>query len=78
MAGGGRDLLDEVRDACGVVLDREGVLEDIAIAVADEGDVLALGIVEGDAKNLAGVTGSLEDGTDEGVLVAIDGLDLGR
>ncbi|MEO7100188.1 MAG: hypothetical protein ABI162_12565 [Luteolibacter sp.] len=46
------------------------------MTVADEGDVFALGIVEGDAKDFAGISGAFEDGADEDVLVAIDGLDL--
>jgi hypothetical protein len=46
------------------------------VAIANEGDVLALGVVECDAEHFAGVSGTFEDGTDEGVLIAIDGLDL--
>ena len=36
--------------------------------------MLTLGVVEGDAENIPGVSCALEEGTDEGVLVAIDGL----
>ena len=72
-AGGGRDLLDEEVDPGGVVFHREGGLEDVAVAVADERDVFALGVVEGDAENLAGIAGALEDGAEEDVLVSIDG-----
>ena len=43
------------------------------MTVADEGDMFALGVVEGDAEDFAGVSGALEDGAEEGVLVAIDG-----
>ncbi len=46
------------------------------MAVADEGDMLALGVVEGDTENLAGIAGALEDGTNERVLVSIDRLDF--
>ena len=42
----------------------------------DECDMLAFGIVEGDAEHFAGASGALEDGADEGVLVTINGLDL--
>jgi hypothetical protein len=34
-----------VGDTCGVVFDGEGGFEDVSVAVADERDVLALGIV---------------------------------
>jgi hypothetical protein len=47
--GGGRDLLDEEVDAGGVVLHRKGGFENVAVAVTDQCDVFALGIVEGDA-----------------------------
>jgi hypothetical protein len=70
------NLLDEKVDACGVVLDWEGGFEDVAVAVADEGEVFVFGIVEGDTENHAGITGALEDGADEGVLIAIDGVGL--
>jgi len=73
-AGGGGDLLDEVSDSGSVVLDGEGGLEDVAAAVADQGDVLGLDVVEGDAKDLAGAARALEDGADGDVLIAIDRL----
>ncbi len=63
-------------DAGRIVLNGKRGFENIAVAVANQGDVLALGVVEGDAKHLSGISGAFEDGTDEGVLVAIDGLDL--
>ena len=71
--GGGGDLLYQEVDARGVVLDGESGLEDVSVAVADQGEVFAFGVIKRDAENLAGITGSLEDGADEGVLVAIDG-----
>jgi hypothetical protein len=46
------------------------------VTVADKRDVFALGVVEGDAEDFAGVSGMLKDGADEGVLIAVDGLDL--
>ena len=42
-AGGGGDFLDAVGDAGGVVFDGDGGLEDVAVAVADECEVFALG-----------------------------------
>ncbi len=71
-AGGGGDLFDEPGDAGGVVLDGEGGFEDVAVTVADQGDVLGLGVVEGDAQDLAGAARALEDGADLDVLAAID------
>jgi len=76
VSGSSGDLLDEVGDARGVVLHGKRSLEDVAVTVANECDVFALGVVEGDAENLGGVSGAFEDGADEGVLVAIDRLDL--
>ena len=76
MPGGGGDFLDEVGDARRVVFIGKGCFEDAAVAVADECDMLAFGIVEGDAEHFAGASGALEDGADEGVLVTINGLDL--
>ena len=73
-AGSGGDFLDEMGDACRVVFNGEGGFEDVAVAIADECDVFALGVVEGDAEDFAGVSGTLEDGADEGVLVSINGL----
>ena len=55
-AGGGGDFLDEVGDTRRVVLNGEGGFEDVAVAIADEGDVLAFGVVEGDAEDFAGVS----------------------
>jgi hypothetical protein len=71
-AGGGGDLLDEVSDSSRGVLDRKRGFEDVAVTVADQGDVLGLGVVESDAEDLAGAARALEDGADEDVLVAID------
>ncbi|MFT6862697.1 MAG: hypothetical protein ACJAVK_001256 [Akkermansiaceae bacterium] len=76
-AGGGRDLLDEEVDAGGVVLHRKGRFENVAVAVTDQCDVFALGIVEGDAEDLAGVPVALENRPDEHVLIAIDRGDFG-
>ena len=76
MTGGGGDFLDEVGDTGGVVFNGEGSFEDVAMAVADEGEVFALGIVEGDAKDFLGIPGPFENGADKGVLIAIDGLDF--
>ena len=70
------NFLDEVGDACGVVFNGKRGFEDVAVAIANEGDVLALGVVEGDAEDFAGVSGTFEDGADKGVLVSINGLDL--
>jgi hypothetical protein len=63
-------------DACGVVFHRKGGFENVALTVADEGDVFELCIVERDAEDFAGVSGAFEDGPDESVLVSINGLDL--
>ena len=46
------------------------------MAIADGCDVLAFDIVESDVEHFVGVSGPLEDGADEGVLVTINGLDL--
>jgi len=46
------------------------------LSLDNKGDVLTLGIVESDAKHLAGVSGAFEDGTNEGVLISINRLDL--
>ena len=73
-ASSGCDFLDEMGDACRVVFNGEGGFEDVAVAIADECDVFALGVVECDAEDFAGVSGTLEDGADEGVLVSINGL----
>ncbi len=75
-AGGGGNFLDEMGDADGVFFSGEGGFEDVAMAVADKGEVLTLGIVEGNAEDFSGVSGTLKNGVDEGVLIAIDGLDL--
>ena len=71
-AGGGRHLLDQEVDAGGVVLHRKGGFENVAVAVTDQRDVLALGVVEGDAEDLAGVPGAFENRPDERVLISID------
>ena len=76
--GGGGDFLDEIIDACGVVLNRESGFEDIAVAVADEGEVFALGVVKGDTEDIAGIPGALEDGANVDVLISIDGLCFAR
>ena len=73
-ASSGCDFLDEMGDACCVVFNGEGGFKDVTVAIADECDVFALGVVEGDAEDSAGVSGTLEDGADEGVLVSINGL----
>ena len=72
-AGGGGDLLDKEGDALGRVFNREGLPEDVAVAVATQGHMLALGVVEGDAENLAGIGGFLKNRPEKGVLVAVDG-----
>ena len=74
MTGGGRDFLKQMLDASGVVFDGKGGFEDVAVAVADQGEVLALGVVEGDAENFSGISSTLEKGADECVLIAINGL----
>ncbi len=71
-AGGGRDLLDQEVDAGGIVLHRKGGFENVAVAITDQCDVVTLGIVEGDAEDLAGIPGALENRPDEHVLIAID------
>ena len=75
-AGSGGGFFDQVDDAYGVVFQGKGGLEDVAVTVTDEGDVLAFGIVEGNAEDLAGVPGTFENGADESVLITIDGLDF--
>jgi len=72
-AGSGRYLFDEEGYTRGVVLNREGCLEDVAVAVANERDVFALGVVEGDTEDLMGLACALEDCADVCVLVSIDG-----
>jgi hypothetical protein len=71
-AGGGDDFLDEGGDACCVVLNGEGGFENVAMVIADEADVFALGVVESDADDLAGISGAFEDGANKGVGVTID------
>ncbi len=41
---------------------------------AHKGDVFALGIVEGNTDDLAGIPGALKEGAQSGVLAAIDGF----
>ena len=65
MTGGGRDFLEQMLDASGVVFDEKGGFEDVAVAVADQGEVPALGVVEGDAENFFGISSTLEKGADE-------------
>lgn len=65
MTGGGGDFLEQMLDASGVVFDGKGGFEDVAVAVADQGEVLALGVVEGDAENFSGISSTLEKGADE-------------
>lgn len=76
-AGGGRDLLDQEVDAGGVVFHRKGGFENVAVAFTDQRDVFALGVVEGNAVDLSGVPGALENRPDEHVLIAIDRCDFG-
>ena len=71
-AGGGRHFLDQELDAGSTVLHRKGGFENVTVAVTDQGDVLALGVVEGEAEDLAGVPGAFENRPDEHVLIAID------
>ena len=73
--GGGIDLPAEIGDTLCIVVDRERVLEDVAVAVAAERDVFALGVVEGDTEDFSRRAGPLEDCPDLRVLVAVDGLD---
>jgi hypothetical protein len=68
----GGDLLDEIGDSSRGVLDREGGFEDVAVTVADQGDVLGFCIVQGNAEDLSGTARTLEKGADEDVLVAVD------
>jgi hypothetical protein len=42
------------------------------MVIADEADVFALGVVESDADDLAGISGAFEDGANKGVGVTID------
>jgi hypothetical protein len=53
-AGGGLDGLDKELDAGAVVLDGEGLAQDPDVAVADQGEALGLGKVEGEADGLTG------------------------
>ena len=55
-------MLDKPGDARGVVFHREGTLEDVTVAVADESNVFALGVVEGNTDDLAGIPGVLKKG----------------
>ena len=75
LPGGGLDLLASMGDTLRGVVDREWVLEDIAVPVAAERDMFALGVGDGDTEGFARRTGPLEDGSDLLVLVAVDGLD---
>ena len=72
--GGGRcrDLLDQEVDAGGVVRHRQGGFGNVAAAVADQCEVLALSVVGGEAEDLAGVPGAFQNCPDEHVLIAID------
>jgi len=72
VAGGGGDLLDKIGCTRRVVCHREGTLEDVTVAVADEGNVFALGVVEGNTDDLAGIPGVLTKGAKSRVLAAVD------
>ena len=61
----------------GVVLHRKGGFENVAVAITDQCDVFTLGIVEGDAEDLAGIPGALENRPDEHVLITIDRCNFG-
>ncbi len=50
-------MLDEKGDALSGVFDRKGLPEDVAIAVATQGHILAFGVVERNAENFAGIGG---------------------
>ena len=49
--GRGFDLLAEIVDALIIVVDGEGVFENVASAVADESNVFELGKIQSDAEN---------------------------
>jgi hypothetical protein len=48
------------------------------VAVADESEVFALGVVNGDTEDIAGIPSALEDGANVDVLISIDGLCFAR
>jgi len=72
--GGEGDLLDEKGDSFGGVVNGEVVFEDVAVAVADEGEVFSFGVVDGDAEDFLRITGTGEDVAKGVVLAAVNGL----
>ncbi len=68
----GGSLFDAEGNTSGIVLNRECGLDDFAVAVTDERDVLAHGVVECDTKDLTGLACALEGGADVCALASID------